>query len=109
MNAEFEVPRKCAICVFLEAHVHHGFHCTKDREKWGDFHRGLDWGAWKPDTIFYLLPGSKITSKLLSKLVIQNDLIGFLKEYRRLNPSVPLNDGREDFVYLKKLMLGDLE
>ena len=45
IRAKVEIPRKCSTCVYLAVDRIPGFHCTKDSDKWGDFHRGLDWGA----------------------------------------------------------------
>lgn len=56
ITPKVEVPRKCAECVHLSC-VHLSVPslsrlcCTKDSDKWGDFHRGLDWGSWRPDRI----------------------------------------------------------
>ena len=54
--SKVEIPRKCSKCVFLMVDSIYGFYCTQDKEKWGDFHRGLDWGAWEPDSIYLELP-----------------------------------------------------
>jgi hypothetical protein len=66
VTSKVEVPRKCAKCVFLAIDRVYGFHCTKDADKWGDFHRGLDWGAWEPDFIYVELPQPKVTTRDLS-------------------------------------------
>jgi len=38
------VPFKCSICSYLTTDFVHRVYCSFEREKWGDFHRGLDWG-----------------------------------------------------------------
>ena len=101
VKAEVSVPRKCTTCRFLNIDSIHGFHCGKDSEIWGDFHRGLDWGAWSPDRIDLELPAPKVTTRALSELAHQNDLIGFIKEHRRVNPGVSLEEAKTDFGFFR--------
>ena len=96
-----EVPRKCATCSFLAVNSIHGFHCTKDDDKWGQFFRGLDWGAWAPDTIYIDLPPPKITTRKLSDCLNKNDLIAFIQEHRRVNPSLSMDEAKSDFAKLR--------
>ena len=51
LQSVVEVPRKCTSCVHLTYDFVRGFTCFQDREKWGDFDRGLDWGDWEPERI----------------------------------------------------------
>lgn len=104
--AKVEVPRKCATCVHLECDRVHGFFCSKDREKWGDFHRSLDWGAWAPDFVYLELPLPKVTTMDLSRFAYQNDLVAFVREYRRINPGSSLAEAREDFEKFRRIIEG---
>lgn len=97
ITSKVEIPRKCRKCIFLFYDSIRGFECSKDKEKWGDCHRGLDWGTWHPDRVYIQLPEPKVTSKLLVDALNAGDLITFLKEYRRTNPGVPYSEAKEDF------------
>jgi hypothetical protein len=100
--AKVTVPRKCAKCRFLKHDSIYGFYCNKDSEIWGDFHRGLDWGAWSPDRTYLELPFPKITTRVLSDFAHQDDLIGFIKEHRRVNPGLSLEEAKTDFQFFRE-------
>ena len=104
IKSKVEVPRKCSKCVYMKVDSIHGFDCTKDKEKWGEYHRGLDWGAWEPDSIYLQLTHPKVTTKELSTYVKQNDIIKFIKEYRKRNPGLSINEAKEDFAYLQNIL-----
>ena len=95
--SEVEVPRKCASCVHLGFDRVRGFHCRKDPEKWGHFERGLDWGAWEPDVVYLELPPPKVTTKALAVRAKEGDLIGFIKEHRRVNPGLSIEEAKSDY------------
>ena len=98
------VPRKCASCCFLNNDKIYGFYCSKDSEKWGDFHRGLDWGAWTPDTIYLELPPPKVTTKKLSEYANRNDLLAFIEEHRRVNPGLSITEAKGDFERFRSIL-----
>jgi hypothetical protein len=102
VTAKVSVPRKCLRCRFLKHDSIYGFHCTKDADIWGDFHRSLDWGAWSPNRIYFELPFPKITTRALSEFAYQDDLIGFIKEYRRVNPDLSLEEAKKDFQFFRE-------
>jgi hypothetical protein len=102
MVAIVTVPRKCTECWFLKQDSIDGFHCGKDADIWGDFHRSLDWGAWAPNRIYFELPFPKITTRVLSEFAYQDDLIGFIKEHRRVNPSPSLEEAKKDFRFFRE-------
>lgn len=104
VTSKAEVPRKCTICVFLAVDRIHGFHCTKDSDKWGDFHRGLDWGAWEPDFVYLELPLPKVTTKELSLYARQNDKMSFIKEHRRINPGLSIEEAIADFARFREVL-----
>ena len=104
LKSKVEIPRKCAGCVHLVTDSIYGFTCKKDSDKWGDNFRGLDWGSWSPDRIYVELPPPKITTKALINCVHDDDLKGFLVEYRRVNLGVSLREGRADFEHLKSVV-----
>ncbi len=79
--SKVEIPRKCSTCQFLTFDRIGGFQCLKDANKWGDFHRGLDWGTWELDSVYLQLPLPKITTKQLSLLAKQNEVTAFIIEY----------------------------
>ncbi|WP_347253905.1 hypothetical protein [Leminorella grimontii] len=108
IQSKVTVPRKCSTCRFLSVNPISGFQCDQDAEKWGDFNRGLDWGAWKPDVIYLQLPHPKITTKALSQAVFENDQIAFIREYRRVNPALSINEAKSDFTALRKRITNDL-
>jgi hypothetical protein len=106
IRAKVEIPRKCARCPFLFHHNIYGLTCRKDAEKWGGCHRGLDWNAWKPDRVYFNLPHPQITTQALVDAVYVDDLIAFVKEYRRVNPGTPIQEIREDFSTFRKYIDG---
>jgi hypothetical protein len=102
--SKVEIPRKCASCRFLELNSISGFICRKDRNKWGDFQRGLDWGTWEPDFIYLELPAPKLTTKALMQYAYKNDLLKFIKEYRRINPGLSIEEAKNDFQRFSELL-----
>ena len=104
VTGKVEVPRKCANCVHLAVDRIHGFHCTKDAHKWGDLHRGLDWGAWEPDGVYIELPLPKVTTKKLSICARNNDLVEFVKEHRRVNPGLSVKEAQADFAHFRRVL-----
>lgn len=102
VRSKVEIPKKCARCHFLFHDNIYGFTCRKDAEKWGNCHRGLDWGAWRPDRIYFDLPYPKITTKALVDAVHEDDVIAFVKEYRRVNPGTSTQEVKEDFSTLRQ-------
>lgn len=103
-----EIPRKCRDCPFLFYDRLGGFQCHKDKDKWGDFPRGLDWGTWQPERIYLQLPEPKVTTKTLVAALYAGDLAAFLKEYRRINPSIPYSEAKEDFARLRAKIDGGI-
>jgi hypothetical protein len=104
IRAKVEVPRKCARCPFLFHHSIYGFACRKDEHKWGACYRGLDWGAWSPDRLYLELPHPKVTTKVLVDRAYGRDLVGFITEHRRINPSTSMADARADFARFRELI-----
>ncbi len=105
VRSRVEVPRKCSRCRFLIHDSIHGFTCKKDSEKWGRYHRGLDWGAWSPERIDFNLPHPKLTTKVLLDCVYTEDLSGFIKEHRRINPGLSMQEAKEDFTLMRNLVV----
>ena len=97
IKGKAEIPRKCDTCPHLAVAPICGFYCCKDSDKWGDFHRGLDWGAWRPAFIYLQLPPPKVTTMALSEHAYNNDLPAFTKEHRRINPGLSIGEARTDF------------
>jgi len=81
-----------------------GFICTKDKEKWGSCYRGLDWGTWAPDTIYLQLPAPKVTTKPLAAFASQNDLTAFIREHRRVNPGLSMEEAKADFQRFREVL-----
>lgn len=104
VRSKVEIPRKCSSCRFLFQDKIHGFTCRKDNDKWGRCYRGLDWGAWSPDRIYFELPRPKLTTKALVDCAYCEDLVGFIKEYRRINPGISVSEAREDFGRFRELI-----
>ena len=104
ITSKVEIPRKCSDCVFLKVEKIKGFYCSKDEEIWGYFSRGLDWGNWKPNSIYISLPLPKFTTKKLILCAENNDLIEFIKEFRRINPGLSISEAREDFQYCRNIL-----
>lgn len=107
-NIAAEVPRKCSTCTFLAADSNYGFCCLQDAEKWGDFHRGLDWGDWEPPLIQLTLAPPKSTTKEMTSLAQQNDLLAFIQEHRRVNPRISIAEAKRDFQLFQQA-LGQLD
>jgi hypothetical protein len=104
VTAKVEVPRKCVSCVFLDFGQIRGFDCRKDADKWGGYHRGLDWGTWAPDCIYIQLPPPKVTTKALVRCANQKDEIAFIKEHRRVNPGLSIQEARADFKRFREIL-----
>lgn len=104
LKAKVEVPRKCSTCAHLKVDSARGFYCSQDQDKWGNFPRGLDWGAWEPESIYLQLPQPKITSKLLPTFVKRDEIINFINEYRRINPGLSITEAKSDFAYLQDIL-----
>lgn len=104
LRGKVQVPRKCATCVHLSVGPIHGFHCTKDWDKWGDFHRGLDWGSWSPDHVYLNLEPPKVTTRALSEHAFTGDLVAFIKEHRRINPGISVQEARADYEHFRAVI-----
>ncbi len=104
VKSKVEIPRKCANCVHLGIDRIYGLHCTKASDKWGDFHRGLDWGAWQPDYVYLELPLPKVTTKELSQFAHHDDMVAFIKEYRRINPGLSIEEAKVDFAHFRDVL-----
>lgn len=104
ITARVTVPRKCAKCGLLAVDSICGFHCTKEADKWGGFHRGLDWGAWEPDSIYLELPPPKVSTRALCQCARDNDLVSFVKEHRRINPGLSIEEAKADFRHFRSIL-----
>jgi len=109
VRSKVEIPRKCSTCGFLFNDRIYGFSCRKDPEKWGRMYRGLDWGQWQPDRLYFDLPYPKITTKVLADAAHDNDLKAFVIEYRRVNPGLSMDEARQDFARIRGLIAGQSE
>ena len=107
--AKVEIPRKCSKCMHLEVHRIYGFTCHKDRNKWGDNHRGLDWGTWSPDTIYFDLPDPKVTTLKMNQAATSGNLVDFVSEHRRVNPGLSIQEAREDYELIRSKIIGDTQ
>lgn len=109
MVSKVKVPRKCSTCHFLSVGDVRGFICRKDQHIWGSFPRSLDWGSWEPDGIYVELPFPKVTTRQLYLAAKKRDLVAFIQEYRRANPSTSIQEAREDYQeFLAGLKGGDV-
>ncbi len=99
--SKVKVPHKCSTCHYLDFDNIHGFYCSKDSDKWGDFHRSLDWGDWKPEKIYIHLDPPKRTNKDLVNLAYDEKLIEFIKEHRKINPEGSIGEAKEDYKFLR--------
>lgn len=104
VRSKVEIPRKCSRCRFLFHDSIYGFECRKDEQKWGNCYRGLDWGAWSPDRIYLDLPHPKRTTKALVDYAYDENLVGFISEYRKINPGVSIAQARDDFARFRELI-----
>ncbi len=98
--AKVPVPRKCSTCRFISLDPIRGFHCTKEREKWGDLDRGLDWGDWQPTVPPIGLPYPQRINDRMRELALHGDVVDFIIEFRKENPaSIPA--AKEAYLELK--------
>jgi hypothetical protein len=56
--------------------------------------------SWSTDKT-PILPPPKKANRALQKLAINDELMSFVKEYRRLNPDLSIQEARADFKYLR--------
>ncbi|WP_146564742.1 hypothetical protein [Posidoniimonas corsicana] len=104
ISAKVAVPRKCVSCVHLQVDNVHGFHCLKDADKWGHFHRGLDWGSWRPDHVYLQLAPPKVTTKALSDHAFTGNQLAFIKEHRRINPGLSIREAKSDYEHFRRVI-----
>ena len=95
-NLEVQIPRKCESCEHRE-----DSRCSKDPELWGHNQRALDWADWSPPFIYVELPSPKASSAALSQFAGDDDLVSFVKEYRRINPSHSVTEAKSDFALIR--------
>ncbi len=103
LQSVVEVPRKCTSCVHLTYDLVRGFTCFKDKKKWGDCDRGLDWGDWQPKRIQVRLKRPAYTSDAMLECVHAADLVGFVKAFREANPGLSMQEAKADYLQLRKL------
>ncbi len=106
IRAKVTVPRKCASCRYLCNDSIHGFYCNKDSDKWGDFHRGLDWGTWQPEIVYFDLPLPKITTPKMCEYATADDLLSFISEYRKVNPGLSIQEAKDDYSLIQSKISG---
>lgn len=99
-----EIPRKCVSCKFLKTGNLYGPYCSKDEDKWGHLRREFDWGTWEPDFISISLPMDKVTTRELVRQARDNNLLEFVKEYRRVNPKISIQEARNDFQEMRPIL-----
>ena len=104
VKSKVEIPRKCASCRYVAVHSIYGIHCTKDADKWGDFHRGLDWGTWHADYVYIRLSPPKVTTRDLSRHAYNDDATAFVKEHRRVNPGLSIEEAKADFAHFRAVI-----
>jgi len=61
-------------------------------------------GAWEPDCINLQLPLPKITTRELSLHARQNDIMSFIKEHRRINPGLSIEEAKTDFARFRDIL-----
>ena len=106
LTSVVEIPRKCSNCALLQIDSIRGFTCGQDAHIWGNFPRELDWGSWHPEYFYVELPQPKMTRRALIEQLWARDLVGFLKEYRRINPDTAMSEARDDYARLLQLISG---
>ena len=50
------------------------------------------------------LPLPKVTTKELSQFAFGNDLLGFVKEHRRINPGLSVAEAKSDFQHFRNII-----
>ena len=101
IKGKVEVPKKCTTCAHLSVAPIYGFYCAKDSDKWGDFHRALDWGTWHPEGITARLAPPTITTKVLFECALNGDEAEFTREYWRVNADLPIQEAKSDYEELR--------
>ena len=99
------IPRKCSTCEYLAFGSVWRFHCTQDSNKWGSFHRGLDWGSWQPSPIEYRQEVCKGNTKALLEHAYNGDTISFLKEYKGDRQWISFIKAETSFINFQKFAL----
>lgn len=106
MRSKVEVPRKCASCPHLEVNRSRGLHCDKDRDVWGNFPRGLDWGAWRPgQPDLTLASGHEITSAMVEAVRSRSKMKAFMA-FRAANSGTSMLDAKRAYVELSSKLHG---
>ena len=65
---------------------------------------GLDWGQWSPERIYYDLPSPKETNQVMVDAAYDDNLVVFVREYRRVNPGISISEANSDFSNLRSLI-----
>ena len=50
------------------------------------------------------LPLPRVTTKTLAQFAQCNDMISFIKEYRRINPGLSIEEAKADFAHFRKVL-----
>ncbi|MCP4146132.1 MAG: hypothetical protein GY757_00140 [bacterium] len=100
------IPEKCKACDHLLYAQIYGFTCKKDSSKWGGIYRGLDWGNWHPRVVYFKLPLPKMTTTEMCRCVSEDNLLPFIKEYRRVNPGSSIEEAKKDYALMREKIEG---
>jgi len=95
------VPSKCTSCRHLGFSPFSGFTCQYEIEKWGNFPRTLDWGAWSPEhPSLGLSSGRSVPLELLQAVQANNEAAG-VKAFREAFPDSTIREARDAFAELR--------
>jgi len=98
--SKVQVPEKCSTCRHLKLDPPWGFVCNFEHERWGDFPRTLDWGAWSPEhPNLGLKSGRSITPEMLNAVAIRQEALA-IKVFRATHTDATFHEAREAYAEL---------
>ncbi|MER2565379.1 MAG: hypothetical protein ABTQ32_31935 [Myxococcaceae bacterium] len=100
LRSTVSIPAKCRSCEHLEVSLQRGFTCGFEREKWGFFRRGLDWGSWSPELPNVGLESGRPVSLAVLRAAASGNEAETIKAFRADFPDATFSEARQAFAAL---------
>lgn len=100
LRSTVSIPAKCRGCAHLEVSLQRGFTCGFEREKWGFFRRGLDWGSWSPELPNVGLESGRLVSLAVLRAAAGGDEAETIRAFRADFPDATFAEARSAFAEL---------
>lgn len=97
LRSTVSIPAKCRTCQHLEVGLQRGFTCGFERERWGFFRRGLDWGSWSPELPNVGLESGRPVSLAVLRAAAAGNEANTIKAFRSDFPDATFSEARQAF------------